>query len=197
VPFAEGQHPVGDLCTGGKHESFGVGVGARTAQGRVEGSGELPGAVADQEPEVRGAVTKVHQEIADLLGGPLAVRVGGDPQDVHVAEADLHDEQAVQAPERYRAVHMEEVRGQHGRSTHPTSPRSIPGPGTRGRQEARHRPRCRSLPLSATEYRKVGAGSAAIALPQRARPDRRLGDQASDLLFLVAGAGFEPATSGL
>jgi hypothetical protein len=29
------------------------------------------------------------------------------------------------------------------------------------------------------------------------RPDRRSGDQASDLHFLVAGAGFEPATPGL
>ena len=29
------------------------------------------------------------------------------------------------------------------------------------------------------------------------RPDRRSGDQAPDLHFLVAGAGFEPATSGL
>jgi hypothetical protein len=29
------------------------------------------------------------------------------------------------------------------------------------------------------------------------RPDRRPGDQASDLHLLVAGAGFEPATSGL
>ena len=29
------------------------------------------------------------------------------------------------------------------------------------------------------------------------RPDHHLGDQASDLHFLVAGAGFEPATSGL
>ena len=29
------------------------------------------------------------------------------------------------------------------------------------------------------------------------RPDRRPGDQAPDLHFLVAGAGFEPATSGL
>jgi hypothetical protein len=29
------------------------------------------------------------------------------------------------------------------------------------------------------------------------RPDRRPGDQASDLPLLVAGAGFEPATSEL
>jgi len=85
------------------------------ARGRVEGAGDLPGAVADQEPEGRGPVTEVPEQVADLLGGPRAVRVGGDPQDVPVTGADLHDEQAVPAPERYRAVHLDEVSGQHGR----------------------------------------------------------------------------------
>jgi hypothetical protein len=35
-------------------------------------SGELPGAVADQEPEVPGVITEVHQEIAIcwLVHGP-------------------------------------------------------------------------------------------------------------------------------
>ena len=63
VPFAEDQHPVGDLGPGGEHEPFGVGVRARApgrdlhhldtgaGQDRVEGRGELPGPVADQEPE--------------------------------------------------------------------------------------------------------------------------------------------------
>ena len=78
---------------------------AGAGQGRVGGFGELPGPVADQEPECRGPLTQVQQEIADLLGGPRPVRVRGYPEDVHVAGADLGDEQAVQAPERYRAVH--------------------------------------------------------------------------------------------
>ena len=43
----------------------------------VKRSGELPGPVADQEPEAGGAVTQVHQEVADLLNGPRAVRVRG------------------------------------------------------------------------------------------------------------------------
>ena len=47
---------------------------------RVERVGELPGAVADQEVEVCGAVPEVHEEVADLLGGPWAVRMGGDPR---------------------------------------------------------------------------------------------------------------------
>ena len=59
---------------------------ARTASKEC---GELPGAVADQEPEVRGAVAEVHQEVADLLGGPRPVRVRGDPEDVDVAASRL------------------------------------------------------------------------------------------------------------
>ena len=41
--------------------------------------------------------------------------MGGDPEDVHVAGADLDDEQAVQALQRQRAVHVEEIGGEHGR----------------------------------------------------------------------------------
>jgi hypothetical protein len=57
--------------------------------------------------------------------------------------------------------------------------------------------RCRSLPIPDAPARPVRPDPAAITLPQRSRPERHLGDQASDLHFLVAGAGFEPATSGL
>ena len=46
---------------------------ARTASERC---GELPGSVADQETEIRGPVTEVHQEVADLLGSPRPVRMG-------------------------------------------------------------------------------------------------------------------------
>ena len=64
MSFAEDQHPVGDLGPGGEHESFGVSIRARASglnlrcgdanagQDRVEGFGELPGAVADQDPFV-------------------------------------------------------------------------------------------------------------------------------------------------
>jgi hypothetical protein len=43
---------------------------AGAGQDRVEGRGELPGPVADQELEARGPVTEIYREIADLLGGP-------------------------------------------------------------------------------------------------------------------------------
>ena len=57
-------------------------------------------------------VAEVHQQIADLLSGPRAVRVRGDPEDMDVAAADFDDEEAVQAPEGH-AVHVEEVGGEH------------------------------------------------------------------------------------
>ena len=69
VPLAEDQHPVSDLGPGGEHESFRVTVRARApgrdlrdldgsvGQDRVKGRCELSGAVAYQEPEVRGVVT--------------------------------------------------------------------------------------------------------------------------------------------
>jgi len=67
VPFAEGQHPVSDLGPGGERKPFGIGVGfgisgrdldcfdAGPGKDSAERGGELPRAVADQEPEVRGA----------------------------------------------------------------------------------------------------------------------------------------------
>ena len=77
--------------------------------------GEVPSAVADQELKARGVVAEVHQEVADLLGGPRPVRVRGHAEDVHVAGADLDHEEAVQAPEGHRAVDVEEVGSEHRR----------------------------------------------------------------------------------
>ena len=113
VPFTEDQHPVGHLRPGGEHKPFRIcirarapgrdlhGLDAGAGQDRVEGCGELPGPVADQEPEVRGPITEIHQEITDLLHRPRPVRVRGDPENVHVAAVHLYDEQAVHAPERH------------------------------------------------------------------------------------------------
>ena len=92
VPLAEDEHPVGDLGPGGEHEPFRISVRLRVpgpdlhylhpgaGKYRVERLGELPGPITDQEPEVRGAITQIDQEVADLLDGPRAVRVRGDPR---------------------------------------------------------------------------------------------------------------------
>jgi len=60
-------------------------------------------------------LAEIHQEVADLLGGPRAVGVRGDSEDVHVPVADLDDEQAIEALQLDGAIDAEEVRGEHGR----------------------------------------------------------------------------------
>jgi hypothetical protein len=54
---------------------------------RIERVGELPGPVADQEPQVHGAVAEVHQEVADLLGSP---RAGTVPAEVTTDSAPAY-----------------------------------------------------------------------------------------------------------
>lgn len=44
--------------------------------GPTQRRGELPGPIPDKEPEVRGAITQIHQEVADLLDCPLVARAG-------------------------------------------------------------------------------------------------------------------------
>jgi hypothetical protein len=63
---------------------------AGTGQDRFKRPGELPGPVSDQEPEARGSITQIHQQVADLLHGPRPVRVRCDTEDVHVTRADLY-----------------------------------------------------------------------------------------------------------
>jgi hypothetical protein len=89
VSFADDEHPVGDLRPGGEYEAFGIGVrrGASgrdlhgfdtgAGQGRVEGCGELPGPVADEEPEVGGVIAEVHQglRICCVLHSPSGCAV--------------------------------------------------------------------------------------------------------------------------
>ena len=93
VPLAEDQHPVGNPGPGGEHEPRRAAVRARASGGIFTASipaparaasndAALAGPVADREPEVRSAVTEVHEQVASLLGGPGAVRVAGDPGDV-------------------------------------------------------------------------------------------------------------------
>ncbi len=69
MPFAEDEHPVGDLLAGGEHEPFRITVRSWAprrdlhrldtgiGQDGVKGRGELPGAVPDKESEAGGAVT--------------------------------------------------------------------------------------------------------------------------------------------
>jgi len=74
---------VGPGCPHGAAEDTDVGVG----EDRVDGGGELAVPVADQDPELLGLVTEVHEQIPGLLSDPGAGGVGGDPGDVYAAAA--------------------------------------------------------------------------------------------------------------
>jgi len=89
------------------------GLDASASQERIEGRSELPGSVADQEPEIRGAIAEIDQEVADLLCGPRPVRIRGHAEDVHAPRSDLDHEEAVQALQRHRAVDVEEAGREH------------------------------------------------------------------------------------
>src|SRR5689334_2080736 len=52
----------------------------------------LTPSVAEHRGGQSGAITQVHQEVADLLGGPGTVRVRGHAEDVYVTGADLDHE---------------------------------------------------------------------------------------------------------
>jgi hypothetical protein len=69
--------------------------------GRRRRRGELAVAVADQEPELLGAVAEVHQEVGGLLGDPGAGGVGGDPRDVRTAAVVFDDDEDVEAAQEH------------------------------------------------------------------------------------------------
>jgi hypothetical protein len=74
----------------------------------VESGGELGISVADQEPELLGAVAEVHQQVAGLLGDPGAGGMGRDPAEVHPAAAVLDFHQDVEAAQE-NGVNVSEV----------------------------------------------------------------------------------------
>jgi hypothetical protein len=89
VSLAEDHHEVGEFGSEGAHEPFSETVRPRATrrnpdrldthigQSGIEGCGELAGPVADEELKFSDAIAEVHHEVADLLRGPWAVRVGG------------------------------------------------------------------------------------------------------------------------
>ena len=67
---------------------------------RVEGSGELAVAVADEEPEALVGVVEVHEQVARLLCEPGSGRMGGDAQDVDSAGGVFDNEERVKPLQR-------------------------------------------------------------------------------------------------
>jgi hypothetical protein len=84
-------------------------LGAVAGEHGVDGPGEPGIAGPDQEAERVGAVLELQEEIAGLLGDPLARGICGNAEGVDNSGTDLHDEEDVPAPEGDRAVRVEEV----------------------------------------------------------------------------------------
>jgi hypothetical protein len=92
MPLTEDQHAVGEFGSDGADEPFGETVrsgatgrnpdrlDAHIGQDGIERCCELAGSIADEETEFRDAVAEIHHQVADLLGGPSAVWVGGRAQ---------------------------------------------------------------------------------------------------------------------
>jgi len=75
-------------------------------QDSVERRCEPSGSVSDEEPELGEAIAEIHQQVADLLSGPLAVGVGGRAQQVHGLGVDLQHKEHLDPVEGDCAVHV-------------------------------------------------------------------------------------------
>ena len=97
----------------------------------VEGGGELAVPVADQEPELLGAVTEVDQQVAGLLDGPGAGGMGGDPGEVDAAAAVLDHHEHVEAAQEdgvdVGEVDREDCLGLRGEELTPARPGPVRG----------------------------------------------------------------------
>ncbi len=125
VPLAEDQHAVGEFGSDSAHEPFGEAVrpwatrrdpdypDAHIGQDGVERCCELTGSISDEVVEFTDAIAEVHHQVADLLGGPLAVRVRGRTQEMHGPAGHFQDEEDVDPLECDCAVHVEKVAGQY------------------------------------------------------------------------------------
>jgi hypothetical protein len=113
VLLSEDQHSVTELGADGQHEAFGQAVRPRTPRRHLddldahvaitasnEGRG-LSGAIADEGSTSGDVFAEFHDEVADLLGGPGAVRVRGRVQ--HVRGAVAKREHDGEPPQRDRA----------------------------------------------------------------------------------------------
>jgi hypothetical protein len=124
VPWPGDQDPVGDLGPGCAHPAFGIGVRSpaagrglhhldpRAGEHCVECPVNCPARSRIKEPEPVSPLPQVYQQVPCLLNCPRTVRVCGHTQDMHVAGADLDDEEHVQAAHGDRAVQMEEVKSE-------------------------------------------------------------------------------------
>jgi hypothetical protein len=104
MPLSEDQHTVGEFGSEGAYETFSETVRPRATwrnpdrldahigEDSIERCCELAGSIADEELEFGDAIAEIHHQVADLLGSPSAVWVGGRAQQVHGSAGDLQHE---------------------------------------------------------------------------------------------------------
>ena len=93
----------------------------------VERGGELTVPVADQEPDLIGAVAEFHEQVAGLLGDPGSCGVGGYPGEVHAAAVVFDHDEDVEAAQQdgvdVGEVDREDPVGLRGQELSPAGPR--------------------------------------------------------------------------
>src|SRR5207247_2363264 len=102
------------------------------AKDLIEVTSELAVAVTNEKPRLDAAVSKLHQQVARLLGHPAAVRVGRDPGEVDAPARKLDEEQHVEALQEER-VDGKEIALQDARRLSPQelAPVLLKPPGCR------------------------------------------------------------------
>ena len=125
VPSAEDQDPVEAVGADRAHPALGIGVRVRRLDRRVdhsdafgpedfiEGVAELRVTVVDEEPE-RLLLGQLHDEVARLLGDPVAVRIRRASDILDPPRRERDEEQDVD-PLQERGLNREEIASEHAR----------------------------------------------------------------------------------
>jgi hypothetical protein len=147
VASAENQYPVEAVDANRANPALGVGIRVRRLdrrtdhsdvfgpEGLIEGVAELRVAVVDEEPE-RLLPAQLHDEVASLLGDPVAVRVRRASDVLDPPRRERDEEQDVD-PLQERCLDGQEVAGEHARRlcSHERSPGRVAS--LRRRQQTR------------------------------------------------------------
>lgn len=85
MPLTKDQHTVGEFGSDRQHKSLGEAACPRTTrrnlhdgdvrigQDRIERRGELASSITNEESELAGTVTQIHQQVAGLQGGSWSI----------------------------------------------------------------------------------------------------------------------------
>jgi len=185
VAMAHDEYPVEAFVAYRPHPAFGVGIGPRRSDWRldhpnalgaehlVEAGGELGVPIPDQELDGSSSVHQVTHQVAGHLGNEGTIRMISDTENVHFPSREFDDEEHVEPFER-NGVHRKEVRGQHA-----------VGLGAQELRPGGSTPRCRPQAMSAQDPpdrggRDTNAELSKLALDADTSPVSVLSPEAND-----------------